>query len=337
MSILIFLPNYIGDILMTTPAIRFLKSTLPEQKIFVVIKKVYSVLVEDNPDISGMFFKDEKKFLQKNIKLLKPDVCLLFRTTFYNSYLSFIIRPKYSIGMDQELSKMFLTKVLSRDVDGSYRYKCYLLSKILLKDFFKIENQYNPDLSKIYLYGFDEEEVKRSLNKKLLSNNISFNKNIILINPSSSRKTKVLTLEQQKNLIQKVRQTFLNYEIVIVGNKESKGLYENILQQLGVKSFFGELNLKELSCLIKASKLLITPDSGPAYIAQAVGTKVIIYFTSTDPKNYGPYNENVKIIYSSNICNPCHKNVCNRKYICIKKFDIKNIIDTVKIWLKDEI
>ena len=57
----------------------------------------------------------------------------------------------------------------------------------------------------------------------------------------------------------------------------------------GLENLVGQSTLPELAALIRAADLVICPDSGPAHIATAVGTKVLGLFATSNPERTGPY------------------------------------------------
>jgi heptosyltransferase I len=56
-----------------------------------------------------------------------------------------------------------------------------------------------------------------------------------------------------------------------------------------IRNLQGRTSLKELLALIARARVLITPDSGPAHMATAVGTPVIGLYATTNPDRAGPY------------------------------------------------
>ncbi len=53
----------------------------------------------------------------------------------------------------------------------------------------------------------------------------------------------------------------------------------------------GKDTLKQLAALLERATLVLSPDSGPAHIANAMGTKVIGLFACTDRERCGPYSD----------------------------------------------
>jgi heptosyltransferase I len=57
----------------------------------------------------------------------------------------------------------------------------------------------------------------------------------------------------------------------------------------GIENLIGRTSLKELAALISAADLVICPDSGPAHMATAMGTRVIGLYATSNPDRTGPY------------------------------------------------
>ncbi len=332
MKIICFLPNYIGDVLMTTPALRLLKK-YTNAEIYVVAKTLLKEILEDNPNVNGIIEKNRRIDIIRKIFQIKADYTILFRTTFSNSIVSFLTSPKYSIGINEEMSFLFLKKSVKKDITRPYRSECLFLVEQLFK-YLKIDFVLDTlELKKLDFFGWNSEEIKTSVQQKLDEIKIDKEKKIITISPLASRETKILTSKQYIHLIDLLYERYSNnYEIILVANHENYLIKDIILNcRQKIKFLINKTNLKELGYLFSLSSLVISPDSGPAYISESVGTKTIIYFTSTVPEKYGPYSTNVKFIYNPVICSPCYKDFCyNESYNCIKKFRIEDILEIVE-------
>ena len=62
-------------------------------------------------------------------------------------------------------------------------------------------------------------------------------------------------------------------------------------QRDGVLDLIGKDPLKQLPALLARADLLVTPDSGPMHIANAMGTRVLGLHAATNPQRSGPYSD----------------------------------------------
>jgi len=74
----------------------------------------------------------------------------------------------------------------------------------------------------------------------------------------------------------------------------------------------GETDLGMLIALLERAALVITNDSGPAHLADAVGTPTIVLFGPESPDHYGPLGERSTAFHAGLYCSPC-LNAANTK------------------------
>ena len=93
----------------------------------------------------------------------------------------------------------------------------------------------------------------------------------------------------------------------------------------------GKTTLKELACLLKHAKLMITTDSGPMHIAAAMGTPVVALFGPTAPWRTGPYTDNALTVSAHLPCSPCFKRRCDRGNTCMQGISVAAVLAAVDI------
>ncbi len=100
-------------------------------------------------------------------------------------------------------------------------------------------------------------------------------------------------------------------DIVLLGAAEDRGLILRTAESTGranIDAYCGAAGVDGLIDVIETLDLLISPDSGPAHLAAALGVPVLVVFTSTSP-SLGFWKKDRKGNYMvSNItCRPCHR------------------------------
>jgi len=100
-------------------------------------------------------------------------------------------------------------------------------------------------------------------------------------------------------------------QVLIMGDSEDSAIAEHIVEQCGyrdVRTIAGEGGISQLISRIERLDLLISPDSGPAHIAMALGVPVQVIFTSTSPA-LGFWREDFSGAYMVEPipCRPCHR------------------------------
>lgn len=115
----------------------------------------------------------------------------------------------------------------------------------------------------------------------------------LLVSPCSSHARRDWNIEGYAHVIDYANQKH-GLECFIIGGRSERerAVGEAIVQrcQTPVKNLVGQDTLPELLAMLARAQLLLTPDSGPAHIANAVGTDVLGLYAATDPARSGPYH-----------------------------------------------
>jgi heptosyltransferase-2 len=99
----------------------------------------------------------------------------------------------------------------------------------------------------------------------------------------------------------------------------STGLGQNFPGQ-PVINLAGRTTLRELAAALKSCRLLLTNDTGPMHLAAAVGTPVVVPFGSTSPEMTGPvWSAGSQILRAPGIaCSPCFRRECPIDFRCMR-------------------
>ena len=94
----------------------------------------------------------------------------------------------------------------------------------------------------------------------------------------------------------------------------------------------GKTTLRELCVLLKLCRVLLTNDSGPMHIAAAVGTPVVVLFGSTSPELTGPGlpgNTRHQLLTANAPCSPCFLRTCPIDFRCMSGISVDRVVQAV--------
>ena len=100
----------------------------------------------------------------------------------------------------------------------------------------------------------------------------------------------------------------LNAQVILTGAPGDKSLIECVTQEMHEQAFnlAGKTSLPQLVALLKRANMVISGDSGPMHIAEAVGTPLIAIHGPTDPTLSGPISSKATVLHSDIWCSPCY-------------------------------
>ncbi len=94
----------------------------------------------------------------------------------------------------------------------------------------------------------------------------------------------------------------------------------------------GKTRLRELCAVLKLCRLLLTNDTGPMHVAAAVGTPVVAIFGSTSPEMTGPGlpgDSSHQLLSSDALCSPCFRRVCPIDFRCMTRISVEQVVDAI--------
>ena len=100
----------------------------------------------------------------------------------------------------------------------------------------------------------------------------------------------------------------LNATLVLTGSEADRALVDRLKDALGdvpVVDAVGRLDLPGLMALLGRLEVLLTGDTGPMHLADAVGTPIVALFGPSAPERYGPRDAPHRILRIDLPCSPC--------------------------------
>ncbi len=320
MNILIRLPNWLGDMVMSTAFVQAVKDQYPGATVDLVAKKGIDFLLDDFPTHGQRFIfsKEEYKGLSgvwkfgKQVRSAKKyDLFFCLPDSFSSALMGSAVGAGKRIGFKKELRSVLLTHAYQKK-QNIHRAEEYvdLLSQFTKKTII---------LPPVKLQLATAEKT-----------------NALIININSEATSRRLPKEKAISIIDAVRKK-INNEIILVGSNKEAAFVEEVYQALpdknNISNKAGKTNLPELLQLFAGSAAVLTTDSGPAHVANALGVHTIVLFGAGNENNTAPYNKsNRSIIRLGQLnCEPCGSNTCKLYGIpqCLVKLDEQMIVSAV--------
>ena len=99
-----------------------------------------------------------------------------------------------------------------------------------------------------------------------------------------------------------------------------------------IHNLAGKTSLRELMALLNLSRILLTNDTGPMHVAAALGTPVIVPFGSTSAELTGPGLPNDtrnRLLKSDAPCSPCFLRECPIDFRCMNGISVERVVEAV--------
>jgi ADP-heptose:LPS heptosyltransferase len=311
----------IGDIVLTTPVVRCLKTQVEGAVVHYLLKKQYEPIISDNPYIDKIYT------LNRSFNVLVKRL----RKEHYH----------YIIDLHKNLRTLRLKTQL--------RVLTFTFNKLNFKKWLLVNFKINklPEIHIVDRYFksvelFDVKNDEKGLDYfirkgdmlKIDKSGILPDSEFIAFAIGSRHFTKQLPDDKIISLCNKIK-----CPAILLGDKEDFNKGEAIKNSTGNKVFnyCGKLTINQSAFLIKQAKLVISHDTGLMHIAAAFKKKIISIWGNTVPE-FGMYpylpDSDSKIIQIQGLsCRPCSKlgyNKCPKGHFkCMKDIDETHVADIV--------
>jgi heptosyltransferase II len=321
MNILIRLPNWLGDMVMSTAFVQAVKNEFPHAQIHLVAKKGIDFLLDHFPAHQQrfVFAKETHKGLQGAWKFGKMisreqnyDLFFCLPDSFSSAVMGYATGSNLRIGFRKEMRSVLMTHGYNKK-NGLHRVEEYI---DLLRQFTKKQIDIPP--------------------VKLDAGAVSRNGSLI-ININSEASSRRLPAEKAVSIINAVRRSVPN-DIILVGSPKEAAFVNDVYDRLNDRSNIfnkaGKTNMGELLPLLAAASAMLTTDSGPAHVANALGVHTTVLFGAGNEHNTAPYNKDKRTItrLGQLPCEPCVSNVCKVYGTpeCLLRLDERLIVAELK-------
>jgi heptosyltransferase-2 len=120
-----------------------------------------------------------------------------------------------------------------------------------------------------------------------------------------------------------------NCRWIIFGGESERELSKRIASEIGKPTIdlSGKTTLRELAATLKLCDLVLTNDTGPMHLAAAVGSRVITIFGSTSPELTGPvFSPKARVIRQPTPCAPCFLRECPIDLRCLRGISSGSVV-----------
>lgn len=325
MKIVVRAPNWIGDSILSFPAIAALHETLPEAEIWITghewVKDIFSPFdyIKGIIPLKGL---SSRRGLLKNAKILQEsefDVGLLLTNSFSSALLFYLAKIPQRWGYNRDYRRFLLTKKVKID-DGSLRvhqaqYYINLLSDLGI-----------PASSGSLIYELDPA-VKLHANDLLVSLGITFQRPLVCMNPGAfygpAKRWPASQFAELASLLQERNQA----DIIIVGSKDEFVLAQNIASHMEHPPIIlsGKTTVSQLAGVLHHATLFVSNDSGPMHLANFLKVPTVGIFGPTDPLLTGPYLQPSSVVKKDIDCWPCRNRECPTDHRCMKDISAEEV------------
>jgi heptosyltransferase-2 len=303
-NILVRATNWVGDAVMSLPALRAIRERFPTARISILAKPWVADLYGRESFIDEIILYSGQSPWRTGHKL-RPrrfDCAILLQNAFEAAWIAWLARIPTRIGYKRDGRQLLLTRAVDIPKRGEiprheHFYYLELLRRAGLID------------------ALPADETIR-LRRSAAGNG----KRIIGISPGAAYGTAKRWLPERFAQSAGTLANVRGASIAIFGTKGERDLCEEVAQLLNghhVTNYAGQTTLAQFIDLASGCELFLTNDSGSMHIASALGVPTVAIFGATDDTTTGPTGLNARVVRQPVDCSPCLLRECPIDHRCM--------------------
>ena len=327
-------PNWIGDAVMSEPALAALRELFPTAEITLLVKPAIAELLRGHPALQRILVYEDpgrhvgitgKWTLAGTLRRLRFDLAILFQNAFEAALLTFLagIPRRYGYATD---GRRFL---LSDPIAVPERTKIGHQVQYYLDMLRPLGSERPAGSPRLFL----SQEEEQAMDQRLAEAGVDESDLLVGLNPGSTYGSAKRWLperfaETADRLSQEQgMQSGRRVRVVIVGARGEEVLGRAIADRMQVKpiQLSGRTTMRELMAVIKRCDLFLTNDTGPMHLAASFGVPVVALFGPTDSRTTSPFGSGHTIVRHPVECAPCLLRECPIDHRCMTRISVDEV------------
>ncbi|MBP7415630.1 MAG: lipopolysaccharide heptosyltransferase II [Pyrinomonadaceae bacterium] len=339
MKILVRGTNWIGDAVMSVPALRELRRIFPDSHITLHTRSWADGLFRDADFIDELVTFDKHRWAIKDVydnsQFLKGDgfeLAILLPNSFETAITSFLSRIPRRIGYNKDIRGLLLTDPIAvpewKNRHHEVFYYLNLVGEVERRVLGR-ETVVNALPNTAINVSDERKDAARSI---LMEAGVDLSKKIVALGVGSTNsRAKRWPAGRYAQLADKLA-TELDVNVILVGSPDEADISAEVadLSSKPLINMTGKTDLGEAVAVLSVVDLLISNDMGLAHIAPAVGTDAITIFGPTNPETTRPFAQNAEIIRKAVECSPCMLRDCPIDHRCMTQISVEEVFDAAK-------
>jgi heptosyltransferase-2 len=319
-NILIRATNWIGDAVMSLPALRAVRARFPAAQISVLAKPWVAALYEGERAITRVIPFETRWQAIRSLRAGHFDLGILLPNSFDSAVALRLGGVRRIVGYARDARSLLLSDAIPVPRPGEIPrherfYYLELLRRAQLIDSI-------PDVPEIRLDAL--EEKRRRGQSAFTSAGIPLP--VIGVSPGAAYGSAKRWLPERFAEAAQRLAADIGGSVAVFGSAAEKALCASVAGKAGARSFAGETSLRTFIDMAAACSLFLTNDSGAMHIAAAAGVPSVTVFGPTDENATGPLGEAAVRLRHPVECAPCLRRECPIDHRCMTRVTVEDVI-----------
>lgn len=341
-NILVIRTDRMGDVILTTPIFKALRVNFPSARISVLVQPALVDLVEGNPFVNDILVDDRRGKnrglfgffrLVSDIRFHNFDAVFVFHTKRRTNLLAFLAGIPLRIGYrDRNWGGLLNRPIRDERALGMKHEAEFCMDQLEVIGLETVDLEPCVPVNDIWADWADRFFKENNLTSTVKKN--------IAVHLGASDPSKCWPVNSYATLMESLHVRSEEYEFILVGTAEvcsDAGILKSKLN-FPVIDLTGQTTVAQLASVLSRCDALISNDSGPVHMADALGTPVISIFTRNqpgiNPERWRPLSSNSCFLAPKPNLVPVYSKAGAVSADSVEMVDIQQVLDAVDVIFK---
>jgi heptosyltransferase-2 len=325
-------PTWVGDAVMSVPALRELRRLLPGSHITVAAPSGTADIFTEADFIDDVLTIERDFFpAVRQLRRGKFDLALLLQNAFAAALITFAARIPFRVGYDTDRRGWLLTTALPVPVWKNEKHESfYHLNVVAGLERLIVHSAAFSQAPPVFDLAVSADRKERA-RRMLIDNGGNTRHPIAVLCPGSvNSRAKRWPAERYAELSDRLSES--GATVVLIGSPSEKDVSDEVRDHSQHQPIVltGKTTVAEIVALISIAGVLVTNDTGPAHIGAATGTPTLVIFGPTNPLTTYPLSLKAEMIREPPDCAPCMLRDCPIDHRCMTAISVESVFQRVR-------
>jgi heptosyltransferase II len=317
-NILVRATNWVGDAVMSLPALQALRGRFPGARISILAKPWVADLYGREPvaDEIILYSGQSPWRTGRELREKRFDCAVLLQNAFEAAWIAWLARIPTRIGYKRDGRQLLLTRAVDVPKPGEIpRHERFYYLELLRRA------------------GLIDE-LPESEAIRLRRGAPANGRRVIGVSPGAAYGTAKRWLPERFAEAAGTLAAERGASVALFGSKSERALCEQVCDEVArglgrdrVVNYAGETTLAQFIDLASECELFLTNDSGAMHIASALGVPTVAIFGATDDTTTGPTGPNACVVREPVECSPCLLRQCPIDHRCMTRVSAGRVVE----------
>ena len=325
--------NWLGDSIMTIPALRHLRRCFPRAHLTLLVRPSVADVFRELECVDEVLVRPLRSMTDylrvgRELRSCRYDAALLFPHAFGAAALTAAAGIPVRIGYATQGRRFLLTHSIALAPTLLRQHEVHRYLHLVAEAARILSADARPVMSPLDLRLAVPAHRQEEMKKRLAAAGLDVNKKLVVLNPGAINSRAKQWLPERFAAVADALLRRGDTAVILIGTAAERTVAERVRQQMRQEPLVltGQTTVADLLALLSCAHLLISNDTGAAHVGAAVGTPTVVIFGPTEDFATRPFSDHAHVVKHPVECSPCMLRDCPIDHRCMTRVQVEDVL-----------